>query len=106
MTVDPIRGEAHRVFARAYRRRDPQATEQQVLDAWNALPAVERDWLLDTAGRVLAGAQALTDPLFQVGRAHDAGDETRSLRAHPHGSACICDDCTARDEAEKAGVAS
>lgn len=23
----------------------------------------------------------------------------RSLRAHPHGSACICDDCTARDEA-------
>lgn len=24
----------------------------------------------------------------------------RSLRAHPHGSACICDDCTARDEAE------
>lgn len=25
-----------------------------------------------------------------------------SLRAHPHGSACICDDCTARDEAEDA----
>ncbi|MGI5178657.1 hypothetical protein ACQEVZ_20205 [Dactylosporangium sp. CA-152071] len=25
----------------------------------------------------------------------------RSLRAHPHGSACTCDDCTARDEAER-----
>lgn len=33
---------------------------------------------------------------------HSPAEKLRSLRAHPHGSSCTCDDCTARDEAEDA----
>lgn len=33
----------------------------------------------------------------------ERAEDPHSVRAHPHGSACICDDCTARDEAEQQG---
>lgn len=39
------------------------------------------------------------EPAEQAESPDSPAVKMRSLRAHPHGSACICDDCTSRDEA-------
>jgi len=46
----------------------------------------------------LAAEQAAPVKVWAPG--YSSAEKLASLRAHPHGSACICDDCTARDEAE------
>lgn len=95
------------------------AGRRQATEVW------EREWGVDLYGRgahcvlnehaargIAAGApedaqakvaSRLVGPweaAEQAGGPDSPAAKMRSLRAHPHGSACICDDCTARDEAE------